>query len=67
MPTVNFSAYQSVKQAFDATVAGQNKGAIMVELIDNALALLCKPPPKPAFNACSQRTFWPSWRPCWPG
>ena len=37
---LGLSVHQNVKHAFDATVAGQNKGAIMVELIDNALALL---------------------------
>ena len=36
MPTVNFSVPQDVKQAFDAAFSGQNKSAIMVELIDNA-------------------------------
>ena len=40
MPTVNFSVPQDVKQAFDAAFAGQNKSAIILELIDNALALL---------------------------
>jgi hypothetical protein len=46
MPTVNFSVPQDVKQTFDAAFAGQNKGAITVELIDNALALLHRPRPR---------------------
>ena len=38
MPTVNFSVPQDVKQAFNAAFEGQNKSAIIVELMREAVA-----------------------------
>jgi hypothetical protein len=38
MPTVNFSVPEDVKQAFNATFAGQNKSAVIAGLMREAVA-----------------------------
>jgi metal-responsive CopG/Arc/MetJ family transcriptional regulator len=37
MPTVNFSVPEDVKQAFDAAFEGQNKSAVIAELMREAV------------------------------
>ena len=38
MPTVNFSVPEDVKQAFNAAFEGQNKSAVIAELMREAVA-----------------------------
>lgn len=38
MPTVNFSVPEDVKQAFNATFEGQNKSAVIADLMREAVA-----------------------------
>jgi hypothetical protein len=38
MPTVNFSVPEDVKQAFNTTFAGQNKSAVIADLMREAVA-----------------------------
>jgi hypothetical protein len=37
MPTMNFSVPEDVKQAFNATFAGQNKSAVLTQLLRLAI------------------------------
>ena len=37
MPTVNFSVPEDVKQAFNATFVGQNKSAVIADLMREAV------------------------------
>ncbi len=38
MPTMNFSVPEDVKQAFNATFKGQNKSAVLTQLLRSAIA-----------------------------
>jgi hypothetical protein len=38
MPTMNFSVPEDVKQAFNATFEGQNKSAVLTQLLRDAIA-----------------------------
>ena len=38
MPTMNFSVPEDVKQAFNATFAGQNKSAVLTQMLRTAIA-----------------------------
>ena len=37
MPTVNFSVHEDVKEAFNATFEGQNKSAVIADLMREAV------------------------------